>query len=185
MPRGHLVRHSAIVRTPRVAQLEGFFDIPPTAQAALRWDVSIPCETRPWAIGLIVGPSGSGKSTIARELFGAHVRSGFAWPADRALVDGFPKGLSIKEITALLSSVGLSSPPAWLRPFGVLSTGEQFRVTLARALAEAGRGPVNVMLVSSFGERGERCILISTSLSGVVNEPEPQLSTCGSWCLRG
>ncbi|CAK9112386.1 Putative amino-acid ABC transporter ATP-binding protein YecC, partial [Durusdinium trenchii] len=44
--------------------------------------------------------------------------------------------MSIKEITGLLSSVGFSSPPAWLRPFAVLSNGQQFRVTLARALAE-------------------------------------------------
>jgi ABC-type Mn2+/Zn2+ transport system ATPase subunit len=41
------------------------------------------------------------------------------------------------EITALLSSVGFSSPPSWLKPFHVLSNGEQFRVTLARILAEA------------------------------------------------
>jgi GNAT superfamily N-acetyltransferase len=53
------------------------------------------------------------------------------------LLDGFPATQSIKEITALLSSVGFSSPPAWLRPFRVLSTGQQFRVTLARLLAEA------------------------------------------------
>jgi hypothetical protein len=48
----------------------------------------------------------------------------------------FPASLSIKEIVRLLSSVGFSSPPAWLRPFHVLSTGEQFRVRLARLLAE-------------------------------------------------
>jgi hypothetical protein len=51
-------------------------------------------------------------------------------------VDDFPKELGIKDITELLSSVGFSSPPSWLRPFGVLSNGEQFRVTMARALAE-------------------------------------------------
>jgi hypothetical protein len=38
-----------------------------------------------------------------------------------------------------LCAVGFSSPPAWLRPFPVLSTGQQFRVTLARLLAEAPR----------------------------------------------
>jgi GNAT superfamily N-acetyltransferase len=45
--------------------------------------------------------------------------------------------MSIKEIVELLSSVGFSSPPSWLRPFAVLSTGEQFRVTMARVLAES------------------------------------------------
>jgi GNAT superfamily N-acetyltransferase len=45
--------------------------------------------------------------------------------------------MGIKDITGLLSSVGFSSPPNWLRPFHVLSNGEQFRVTMARALAES------------------------------------------------
>lgn len=61
----------------------------------------------------------------------------FAWPSDRAVIDGFPAELGIKEIASLLSSVGFSSPPAWLRPYRVLSAGQQFRATLARAIAEA------------------------------------------------
>lgn len=44
--------------------------------------------------------------------------------------------MGIKDIVGLLSSVGFSSPPSWVRPFRVLSTGEQFRVTMARTLAE-------------------------------------------------
>jgi GNAT superfamily N-acetyltransferase len=44
--------------------------------------------------------------------------------------------LSVKEVVGLLTAVGFGSPPAWLRPFHVLSTGEQFRATLARALAD-------------------------------------------------
>lgn len=47
--------------------------------------------------------------------------------------------MGIKAITALLSSVGFSSPPSWLKPFHVLSNGEQFRVTMARALAESSK----------------------------------------------
>lgn len=140
MPSGCVVRTSQIIRTPRVAQLEGYFDLPPASSSTLTWEATLPIEDRPWSVGLIVGPSGCGKSTIARELFDAHVVTGYQWPPDRAVVDGFPADMSIKTITALLSSVGFSTPPAWLRPFGVLSTGEQFRVTLARALAEAGTG---------------------------------------------
>lgn len=138
MPRGRIVRTSTIHRSARVAQLEGYFDLPPAPTSSLAWDVDLPIEDLAWSVGLIVGPSGCGKSTIARELFPNQVVAGFAWPADRAVVDGFPTGMPIKAITELLSSVGFSSPPAWLRPFNVLSTGEQFRVTLARALAEAG-----------------------------------------------
>ena len=117
-------------------QLEGLFDIPPAKRSELSWRVNLPIEEKTWQLGLIVGPSGCGKSTLARELFGKHLVSGYDWPTDRSLVDGFPAEMSIKEITLLLSSVGFSSPPSWLRPFGVLSNGEQFRATIARALAE-------------------------------------------------
>jgi ABC-type ATPase with predicted acetyltransferase domain len=124
-----------IQRTPRVQQVEGLFDLAPARQAELRWDVTLPLEERPWNIGLVVGPSGCGKSTIARRLWPFHLAYEPAWPADQAILDAFPKDLSIKEIVALLSSVGFSSPPVWLRPFHVLSTGQQFRVRLAVLLA--------------------------------------------------
>jgi ABC-type molybdenum transport system ATPase subunit/photorepair protein PhrA len=136
MPVAHIVRQTPVVRSARVLQLEGLFEIPPTQRSEVVWEVNLPLEEKPWNIGLIVGPSGCGKTTIAREMFGAFLVSGFAWPADRSLVDGFPEPMSIKDITALLSSVGFSSPPSWLRPFSVLSNGEQFRATIARALAE-------------------------------------------------
>lgn len=136
MPRACIVRESAVVRSPRVLQVEGIFDVPPSARSRESWEVDLPLDDQPWHVGLIVGPSGCGKSTIARELFGPAVCTGFDWPVDRSLLDGFPATMGIKEITALLSSVGFSSPPLWLRPFGVLSTGQQMRVTIARLLAE-------------------------------------------------
>lgn len=137
MPSAHIVKTTPVTRTPRVQQLEGLFDLPPTQTSTTDWRADLPIEQRDWNIGLIVGPSGSGKSTVAREMFGAHIVENQQWPHDKSIVDAFPKTASIKHITALLSSVGFSSPPAWLRPHHALSTGEQFRVTIARALAEA------------------------------------------------
>jgi GNAT superfamily N-acetyltransferase len=125
-----------IERSARVQQVEGLFDLTPARSSELTWTVALPLDERPWHVGLIVGPSGCGKSTIARQLWpGLHALQP-AWPAERAVVDGFPAGMSIKEIVALLSAVGFSSPPAWLRPYGALSTGQQFRVALARLLSE-------------------------------------------------
>lgn len=131
-----IVRSSAIIRSSRVAQIEGMFDLPQQSESSETWSVSLPLDERDWSVGLICGPSGSGKSTIAREAFGDAVCGGYDWPTDRSLLDGFPKTLSIKDIVSLLSSVGFSSPPLWLRPFHVLSTGQQMRVTIARLLAE-------------------------------------------------
>jgi len=128
-------RDVAIARTPRVLQLEGLFDLPPTQRAEQTWEVSLPLPAE-WNVGLIVGPSGCGKSTIARELWPAHMAKEWAWSPDRSVVDDFPESLGIKDVTALLCSVGFSSPPSWLKPFRVLSNGEQFRVTMARTLAE-------------------------------------------------
>src|SRR5262249_62328897 len=56
-------------RTPRVLQVEGLFDLAPSQEAELAWDVKLPLGERDWNIGLIVGPSGCGKTTVAQALF--------------------------------------------------------------------------------------------------------------------
>jgi energy-coupling factor transporter ATP-binding protein EcfA2 len=112
------------------------FDLPVDAGARSEFSVEIPSVDEPWSIGAIVGPSGSGKTTIAKKAFGGRLVERWDWPGDRCILDGFPEQMGIREITQLLGSVGFSSPPAWLRPFHLLSNGEQFRVNLARTLAE-------------------------------------------------
>ena len=120
----------------RVQQVAGMFDVPLAEKATERFRVDMPdLDETPWKIGLIVGPSGSGKSTVARKLFGDRLYRPKHWPDDQAVVDGFGQR-SIKQITALLTAVGFSSPPSWIKPYSVLSNGEQFRCDLARALAE-------------------------------------------------
>jgi len=117
------------------------FDVPLAEKLTERITVQLPDFLQPgstahdpWRIGLIVGPSGSGKSTVARHLFGDALATPPAWPTDRAVIDGFAPELSAREITALLTAVGFSSPPSWLKPYAVLSNGERFRCDLARAL---------------------------------------------------
>jgi hypothetical protein len=130
-------------------QLEGLFDLPPTTTDHV--DVEeLPTSDvlgDDWQIGLIVGPSGAGKSTVARTAFGDLVDPTLHWNPNLSVIDGFP-ARPITEITDLLSSVGFSSPPAWRRPFHVLSNGEQFRVTMARLLAEAP--PDGLVVVDEF-----------------------------------
>ena len=144
----HIVVESPVADSPRVEQVRGLFDLEPAHVSRLEWHVALPLEERAWNIGLIVGPSGCGKSTVARRLFpemadrDEHGRPpGFGeWLGRGAVIDAFPESMPIKDIVGLLSAVGFSSPPAWLRPFHVLSTGQQFRVTLALLLATTPRG---------------------------------------------
>ena len=134
MPLVNIVRESPIQRTARVQQIEGIFELSAADVSREQWTVNLPLDEKSWNVGLIVGPSGSGKSTIASELFGDAVKSSFSWEPGKAIVDSFPEGSSIKDISFALSSVGFGSPPNWLRPYNVLSTGEQFRANLARCL---------------------------------------------------
>lgn len=132
-----------IVRTGRVQQLSALFDVPLTERAELSWDVPLPINAKDWTVGLIVGPSGSGKTTIARTVWPESLLWAPKWSEDHAIVDGFPAGMGIKDITGALCAVGLSSPPSWMRSHGTLSNGEAFRADIALLLAQAQ--PVTVV----------------------------------------
>lgn len=118
----------------RVQQVAGMFDVPLAAKATQRFQVELPDLMQPWTIGLVVGPSGSGKSTLARHLFASQLYASPAWPADRAVIDCLGD-LPVRQATSLFTAVGFSSPPSWVKPYHVLSGGEQFRCDLVRALA--------------------------------------------------
>jgi energy-coupling factor transporter ATP-binding protein EcfA2 len=138
-----IVVESPIEASPRVQQVRGMFDLPAEKSSRVTWDVDLPLDREPWSIGLIVGPSGCGKTTLAKRLFadadyhGPHGGATDDRLRHGSVVDAFPLTMGIQDIVTLLSAVGFASPPAWLRPFAVLSTGQQFRVRLALALAMA------------------------------------------------
>lgn len=135
MPRSKFVISSPIQSTFRTEKVKGMFDVE-MDEVKKDYDVNIPIENEPWNIGLIVGASGTGKTTIAKRLFDDfHFFTGFEW-SNKAIVDDFPESLSAKQICESLSKVGFSSPPDWLKPFGVLSNGQKMRAELARAILE-------------------------------------------------
>jgi hypothetical protein len=122
-----------IRRTFRVEQIAGMFDLPLAERSEESFSVVVPDASEAWTIGAIVGPSASGKTTIARAAYGDAVLQAFDWPRDGAVIDAFGQA-DVRELLAALSAVGFNSPPAWLRPYHVLSGGERFRCDLARAL---------------------------------------------------
>lgn len=121
----------------RAQQVSAAFDVPPRDHAALTWTGDLPLDERDWQIGLIVGPSGSGKTTVLRHAFGDPVEH--EWGA-ASVIDDFPSDVTVEDIMAVCGAVGFNTIPAWLRPYAVLSNGEQFRVGLARLLLSAREG---------------------------------------------
>jgi len=109
------------------------FDVSLAEKATERFAVELPGEDEAWDVGLIVGPSGSGKSTVASRFYGEKLYRGAEWPEDRAVIDCFGD-LPVRHAVELFTAVGFSSPPAWVKPYRVLSCGERFRCDLARAL---------------------------------------------------
>lgn len=133
MPPVDLVVRSTPSRSVRARQVSSMFDVPEQTEQVIRWTGDVPIHERPWNVGLIVGPSGAGKSSIMRSLFGDAPR--LEW-SGASMLDDFRAGIPLQQITDACSAVGFNTIPAWLRPFHVLSNGEQFRADLARRLVE-------------------------------------------------
>lgn len=84
----------------------------------------------------------------------------YDWPGD-CLLDDFPSDLTPDEITSGVTAVGFSSPPAWLRPYRVLSTGQQHRADLARALTSGG----DLVAMDEYSSVVDRTVAKSASVA--------------------
>jgi GNAT superfamily N-acetyltransferase len=136
------------------------------------FDVHIPIEGMDWNVGLIVGASGTGKTTIAKRAFpDFDFFSGFEWTGE-SIIDDFPAEISAKKITEILSKVGFSSPPDWLKPFSVLSNGQKMRAELARLIISATK-PVIYDEFTSVVDRAVACIG-SSAIQKFVRKSEKQ-----------
>lgn len=116
----------------RAAAVKSLFNVETGANFDL--NLELPLEERDWQIGVIVGPSGTGKTSIGKKLGKIYAPK---WSKDEPIVDAISPNGSFNDVTAALASVGLGTVPTWLRPYPVLSNGEQFRANLARLICEA------------------------------------------------
>lgn len=120
----------------RAARVKSLFN----AESGCNFDLTIDGVdlSGDWNIGVVVGASGSGKTSIGKQIFGENkiVNLSKGWSYDKPIIDDIAPNRDFNIVTGLLASVGLGDVPAWLRPFRVLSNGEQFRAGLARLICE-------------------------------------------------
>jgi len=112
-----------------------------------------------WNIGVVYGSSGCGKTTILKNI-GKLTESNFDY--EKPLISNFD-WLDPKEATMLLTSMGLSSVPTWLRPFRLLSNGEQYRAELAYKVGKAKDG--EMVLIDEYTSVVNRDVAKSMSYS--------------------
>jgi len=93
------------------------------------FNVEADIETE-YSVGLIVGASGSGKTTLAREIWGAGC---FRELLDlkTPVIDQFPEKTPYEDCAKMLSGVGLTAVPCWIRPAVTLSNGQRCRAEIA------------------------------------------------------
>lgn len=167
---------SQVPRTFRLAALEGTFGLECAEMSRERIEAEVPALEESWRIGAIMGPSGSGKTTLAKAAFSRGFRDILPWRGDVAMIDGLPDR-PLAELMSLLTSVGLGSPRIWTRPFHQLSSGEQFRAHLARALAApVDEASHSVLVVDEFTSNVDRTTARSIAAAvGATLRRNPQL----------
>lgn len=119
----------------RAARVKSLFN----AENGCNFDLEIEADLDfDWNIGVIVGPSGSGKTSIGKMIFGDNKIYDYSqgWDNTKPIIDCIAPSGDFNEVTGALANVGLGDVPAWLRPFHVLSNGEQFRAGLAKIICE-------------------------------------------------
>lgn len=112
-----------------------------------------------WNIGIVCGASGTGKSTILRQLGG---EKQVVFDNDKCLISNFDN-MTPKEATHLLMSIGLSSVPTWLRPYRLLSNGEQYRARLAKMIADCKND--EIILIDEYTSVVDRNVAKSMSFA--------------------
>jgi ABC-type lipoprotein export system ATPase subunit len=168
-----IIRTQNVKKTARLSQLSGLFDLSLPTKSETKYEISLPLPEN-WHVGVIVGPSGSGKTTIANHFWGEKLNKKLVWSQDKSIIDDFPTSMSIKDICGLLSSIGFSSPPHWVRSFANLSNGEQFRVSIARQIAESGN---DLIVIDEFSSVVDRLVakIASSSVQKAIRRLDKQI----------
>ena len=141
----YIERKNKIINDKYTEYVYEAFDIQNKEETTVKIPINFSeCKTFDWNIGVIYGGSGTGKTTLLKE-FGSLTTDEF--DNEKPLISNFD-WLEPKEATFLLSAMGLASVPTWLRPYALLSNGEQYRASLAYKVGKASEN--DVILIDEF-----------------------------------
>ena len=130
----YIEKKNKIINDKYTEYIYSSFDIQNKEETTVKIPINFSeCKSFDWNIGVIYGGSGTGKTTLLKE-FGNLSKCIFDY--NKPVISNFD-WLEPNDATLLLSSMGLSSVPTWLRPFHTLSNGEQYRAELAYKVGKA------------------------------------------------
>lgn len=161
-----------ISQSIRARQVSSMFDVPEQTEHSLNWQIDAPLEKQKWNIGLIVGSSGTGKSTVLKHQFGESLN--LTWDKE-SVIDDFDSSFTAEQISSSCSAVGFNTIPSWLRPYKILSTGEKFRVSLARQILETPKD--QTIIVDEFTSVVDRQVakIGATAVSKWIRKENKQI----------
>ncbi len=136
----------------RANRIKSLFNVETGADFHITAD--LPALDKDWQIGVIVGRSGTGKTSLGKQIWDDTTIYNPDWNKNKPIIDQIAVNDSVDKATACLSAVGLGTVPTWLRPYHVLSNGEQFRANLAKVLADEP----NRLIIDEFSSVVDRQI---------------------------
>lgn len=127
---------SPVSKSYRCKRAADSLDIDVEKKSIHQLSVQANIET-PYNIGLIIGASGSGKTTLAKQIFGEDC---FKTVLDdsKPIIEQFPTDYDYETCAKILSGVGLTQVPCWIRPVYTLSNGQKARAEAALLMCKNG-----------------------------------------------
>jgi len=128
-------------------------------------------------IGLIVGASGSGKTTIAKHLFGDDCFKAVL-NEDLPILEQFPESMNYEDCAKMLSGIGLTSVPCWVRPVKTLSNGQKARAEAAILMSKSIEN--EVVLIDEWTSVVDRQVakIMSHSLQKFARRYKKKIIVC-------
>jgi ABC-type multidrug transport system ATPase subunit len=127
---------SPVAKSYRCKRAADSLDIDVEKKAIHRLSVNADIDTS-YNIGLIIGASGSGKTTLAKTIFGDDCFKSVL-DETKPIIEQFPEDYDYETCAKILSGVGLTQVPCWIRPVYTLSNGQKARAEAALLMCKNG-----------------------------------------------